>query len=99
MNNLDEVLEKLGLESDGHYENKFYIIPIKDSNEYAKVYSLLGKNAIDTEYPAFDTNSNNNATKITNYFEIEHKNKNYLIFLIANFDEDKYYIKIGQDDR
>ena len=33
---------------------------------------------------------------ITNYFEIEIENVTYDIFLIADFNEDKYYVKIAE---
>jgi hypothetical protein len=60
------------------------------------MYTKLSKKAINTEYPSFGTNTNNNTIKITNYFEIEEDNITYNIFLIADFDNDLYYIKIGE---
>lgn len=80
----------------GYYENHFFIIKLADSNEYASIYTLLDKNAINTEYPNFATNTNKSIVKITNYFEIEVNNVTYNIFLIADFDNDKYYLKIGE---
>ena len=38
--NINKLLKKLGLPNDGRYENKFYILPVADSNEYAKMYTL-----------------------------------------------------------
>jgi len=90
------ILKKLGLNKKGHYDNQFYIIPLDNSDEYAKVYTLLNKNAVNTEYPNFGTNTNNSVVKITNYFEIDEDNVTYNIFLIADFDNDNYYIKIGE---
>lgn len=97
MNNtaIEKVLNRLGLEATGRYDNKFYVIDIEDSNEYAKMYTKLSKTAIDTEYPTFGTNTNNSTVKVTNYFELEEDNEKYSIFLIADFDADKYYLKIG----
>ena len=92
---IEKVLTRLGLEATGAYDNKFYVINIEDSNEYAKMYTKLSKNAIDTEFPAFGTNTNDSTVKITNYFELEEDNKKYTLFLIADFDKDKYYLKIG----
>lgn len=94
-NAVKNILARLEISDTGTYENHFYIIPIKDSNEYAKMYTKLTKNAINTEYPTFGTNTNNSTVKITNYFEIEEANNTYLIFLIADFDKDTYYLKIG----
>ena len=97
MNNsaIDKVLSRLGLDAVGRYDNRFYVIDIEDSNEYAKMYTKLSKSAIDTEYPTFGTNTNNSTVKVTNYFELEEDNQKYNIFLIADFDNDKYYLKIG----
>lgn len=94
-NSVKNILTRLGIEETGQYDNHFYIIPIKDSNAYAKMYTKLEKNAINTEYPTFGTNSSNSTIKITNYFELEEDNKKYLLFLIADFDKDEYYLKIG----
>jgi hypothetical protein len=94
-NDIKSILIRLDLEPTGRYENQFYIIPIADSDEYAKVYTKLSKNAIDTEYPTFGTNTNDSTVKITNYFELEEDNEKYLLFLIADFQNDTYYLKIG----
>lgn len=94
-NNIKNILARLEIEDTGRYENHFYIIPIEDSDEYARVYTKLSKNAIDTEYPTFGTNTNDATVKITNYFELEENNDKYLLFLIADFQKDEYYLKIG----
>ena len=94
-NDIKSILARLEINDTGRYENKFYIIPIEDSDEYAKVYTKLSKNAIGTEYPTFGTNTNDATVKITNYFELEGDNDKYLLFLIADFQNDKYYLKIG----
>lgn len=92
---IKNILTRLGIEETGRYDNHFYIIQIEDSNDYAKMYTKLEKNAINTEYPTFGTNTSNSTVKITNYFELEENNKKYLLFLIADFDKDEYYLKIG----
>ncbi len=94
-NDIKNILMRLEIDSTGRYENQFYIIPIENSDEYAKVYTKLSKNAIDTEYPTFGTNTNDATIKITNYFELEEDNNKYLLFLIADFQNDLYYLKIG----
>lgn len=93
---IKNVLKKLNLEEAGKYENHFYIIPLADSNEYARMYTKLENVAVNTEYPVFSTNTNNTTTKAINYFETEDNNITYNLFLIADFDEDKYYLKIGE---
>ena len=95
MNNpIKDILTRLDIQDTGAYDNKFYIIQIADSNEYAKVYTKLSRNAINTEFPTFGTNTSDSTVKITNYFEVEEDNDKYLIFLIADFDKDEYYLKI-----
>lgn len=94
-NPVKEVLARLQIEDTGKYDNHFYIINFDSSDEYAKVYTKLSKNAINTEFPTFGTNTSDSTVKITNYFELEENNTKYLLFLIADFQQDKYYLKIG----
>jgi hypothetical protein len=96
MTNIKNVLKRLELEDSGRYDNHFYVIPLANSNEYAKMYTKLDKNAINTEYPEFTSNSSNSTIKVVNYFELEEDEIVYNIFLFADFKEDKYYIKIGE---
>lgn len=94
-NPIKNILTRLELDETGRYDNKFYIIDIENSDEYAKMYTKLSKNAINTEFPTFGTNTNNSTVKVTNYFELEENNEKFNLFLIADFDKDKYYLKIG----
>ena len=94
-NIVKDILTKLTIEETGVYDNHFYIIKIENSDEYAKIYTKLEKNAINTEYPTFGTNTSDSTVKITNYFELEVDNNKYLLFLIADFNKDEYYLKIG----
>lgn len=94
--NIKELLNSLSITQDGRYDNQFYVIELEDSNDYAKMYTLLDEKAVNTEEPSFGVNSNKTTTKVTNYFEFIQNNVTYNIFLIANFDTDKYYLKIGE---
>lgn len=94
--NIKNILNRLGLDDTGRYENHFYIITLEDSNDYAKMYTKLDKAAINTEYPEFTLNSSNTTTKVVNYFELEENEIVYNIFLFADFKNEKYYIKIGE---
>jgi lipopolysaccharide export LptBFGC system permease protein LptF len=96
ISDIKTVLKRLEIEQTGAYDNHFYVIPLADSNEYAKTYTKLDKKAINTEYPEFTKNTNNTTTKIINYFELDEDNTTYNIFLFADFDKDYYYIKIGE---
>ena len=96
MTNIKNILDRLDIHETGNYINHFYVIPLKDSNDYAKMYTKLDKNAINTEFPEFAKNTNESLIKVTNYFEIEVENVTYDIFLIADFNEDSYYVKIAE---
>ena len=95
MTNIKKILQKLDIQETGSYKDHFYVIPLANSNEYAKMYTKLDKNAINTEFPEFAKNTNEATTKITNYFEVEVDNITYDIFLFADFNNDKYYVKIA----
>lgn len=94
-NTVQTILDRLEINDTGTYENHFYVINLDNSDEYAKMYSKLSKNAINTEFPSFGTNTSDSTVKITNYFEIEESNDKYLLFLVADFENDTYYLKIG----
>ena len=85
-NDIKPILKRLNIEDTGHYDNHFYVIPLTDSNEYAKIYTKLDSAAINTEYPSYETH----------YFELEESNVIYNIFLIADYGKDIYYVKIGE---
>lgn len=93
---IEGLLKKLKIGKEGKFEGNFYVIPLENSDEYLKMYSHLNDTAVNTENPSMGINSNNTTIKITNYFEIDHDDFSYNIFLIANFNEDSYYIKIGE---
>ena len=94
-NTIKNILSRLDIQETGSYDNGFYVINIENSDEYAKMYTKLSKNAVNTEFPTFGTNTNNSTIKVTNYFELDEDNYTHNIFLIADFDLDKYYLKIG----
>ena len=96
VNTIKPILQRLGIKEEGRYDNHFYVISLEDSDSYARMYTRLDKFAINTEFPAFGTNTNNSTIKVTNYFEIEEANQTYNIFLIADFENDKYFLKIGE---
>jgi lipopolysaccharide export LptBFGC system permease protein LptF len=96
ISDIKTILKRLQIEETGSYENHFYVIPLQDSNAYARMYTKLDKNAINTEYPEFTKNTSNTTTKIINYFELDEDSTTYNIFLLADFDNDHYYVKIGE---
>jgi len=90
------ILKRLEITETGHYDNHFYVIQLKDSNDYARMYTKLDKNAVNTEYPEFTKNSSDATVRVVNYFELDYENVTYTIFLFANFDTGQYYVKIGE---
>lgn len=96
MTNIKDILAKLHFKEDGYFEDSYYIIQLKDSDDYAKAYTALNKYAVNTEYPDITTNTNKYTTGITNYFETEVDNFQYNISLNADFNTDTYTVKIGE---
>ena len=97
VSDIREILKKLDItDKRGRYDNHFYVISLDNSDEYARMYTKLDKNAVNTEYPEFEKNTNDSTVKITNYFELELNNYTYDIYLMADFDKDSYYIKISE---
>lgn len=94
ISDIKPILKKLEITELGRFDENAYVIQLQDSNDYARMYSLLEQNAINTEYPNFGTNTNKTTIKITNYFEIEEDNVTYNLFLVADFNNDNYYLKI-----
>lgn len=95
-NNLQDILHEIGLPTTGRYINHFYVIDLADSNEYSQVYTLLDTNTLNTEDPTFGKSDTGSVERITNYFEYTFSAITYNIFLIADFKNDRYYMKIGQ---
>lgn len=95
-NKIKQILQKLEIEKTGTYDNHFYVIKLDDSTEYSRAYTKLCDNAINTEYPYFDTNTSKSVIKATNYFEFELDSIVYNIFLVGNFETEEYYLKIGE---
>ena len=93
---IQKLLNILDIKKEVEEVNNFYIINLQNSNEYSKFYTLLDEKAQNTEYPSFETDTNKNTTKIINYFEFNLDSIFYNIFLIADFAEDKYYLKIRE---
>lgn len=96
MTNIKAVLKTLGLDDIGTYDNNFYVVPIENSDEYARVFSRLDKKAENTGYPSFGQNTSGNVVKVANYFELDVENVTYNLFLVADFTEDRYYLRIGE---
>lgn len=93
---IKNLLKKLNIKDTGRYDNHFYVIDLVDSNEFAKFYTKLDKNATNLEFPTQEYNTNDNLTKTTFYFETDENSITYQLFLIGDYKEDKYLLKIGE---
>lgn len=90
------LLKRLNIDDTGRYDNHFYIIDLKNSDEYAAMYTKLDTYANNTEFPTLEKNKNQTLTTMTHYFETEEDGILYNLFLIGDFENDKYYLKIGE---
>lgn len=98
MDNISKLLKKLTIKDTGIYKNHFYIIELEDSNAYARMYTILDKYAVNTEYPAFTKTDSGTTTNIVTYFEATADDKEYELFLMADFKEDRYKLKIKEKE-
>lgn len=95
-NDITEILDRLGLGKEGTYDNGFYVIDIDNSDDYARYQTRLSKIANDSENPSQELNTNDTLVKWTSYYTIEVNNKTYNLFLIADFEDNTYQLKIGK---
>ena len=81
----DEFARQLGITKEGKYLDDTYVITLKDSNEYARMYTILDK----AENVDLDTENMNLSMQSTimNYLADE-----FDIELSANLNEDVYTI-------
>ena len=95
-NDITEILDKLGLGKEGVYNDGFYVIDIDNSDDYARYQTRLSKIANDSENPSQELNTDDTLVKWTSYYTMEVNSKTYNLFLIADFDNNTYQLKIGK---
>lgn len=81
--NVISFLQDLGVSEKGKFEPERYILNIKDSDEYAKYYTILDQYD-DLELSDDSSMSQEYATVLT------YKNEDFKVSLNANFDDDYY---------
>lgn len=96
ISDIKPILKKLGITEPGRYDEQVYVVQLKDSNDYARMYTQLEKNAVNTEYPNFGTNTAKTTVKINNYFEVDVEDITYNIILEADFETDEYTVRIAE---
>lgn len=95
-NELKQLLEKVNIPTNGQYKDKFYIINLPDSEAYANCYAGLNKIATNTEFPTFGSDKELDKAVFISYYELNLQDKLYNLFLFADCDSNKYYLKIGE---
>ena len=88
---MKEYLRKLGLNLDGEYIEDSFVAVIKDSNAYGKVFSILEK-AEDLDI----MEQNQVVTADGSSLLYESISEDYIINLIADFENDIYQIVITE---
>ena len=84
---MEEFAKKLGIEFPGEEINGKYVIPLSDSNEYSKVYTLLDK----SELVDLDTSTTLVTDKVS---ELQYFGDGFTVKLDANFTDDFYRVVI-----
>lgn len=84
-----KLADKFGIESEGTIVDDEYIIELADSDEYSRVYTLLDNSSdVDiNETMSYVSESNCNLVYAGIDFDVS---------LIANFDDEQYYVKFGE---
>ena len=87
--NAQEFARELGIAQEGSLVDGVYVVPLKDSNEYSRVYTILDKSDkcdLDTEEISLDT-QHSLMVYLADEFDIK---------LQANFDTDSYSVSFEE---
>lgn len=96
LEDIKKVLKLLNIKDEGYYEDIFYVLPLKDSNQLAKMHTKLSEVAQNLEYPVFKLNTAKNTTGLSAVFTLVVDEVQYGIFLLGDFDQDSYKLKIRE---
>lgn len=87
---MEEFLKQLGIDKKPvKGSNNVYVIELEDSDEYGKIFSKLDKSDLVDEIP-----DSSQITYETSF--IQYEGDDYLITLIADYEEDNYKITIKE---
>lgn len=92
--NIEELLNELGISEKGSYaDDSSYVIDIGGSNQYGRINSILDRSDLLEEISSSSFVTTENAN-------IDYKYEDqYILSLIADFDEDEYKLVItGMED-
>lgn len=86
MSSIEEFVNSLNIPFEGSYNNNQYIINLKSSDDFSKVFSIISLNS---QLRALD-----GSTATDSETEFRYTDGYYEILLSANYDEDVYSILI-----
>ena len=87
---MEEFLKELGIDGELNAgKNGVYVLDIMDSDEYGKIYSKLDKSKLLDE-----VTDNSQITYST--ANIQYESDDYIITLLADFDNDSYKMTIKE---
>lgn len=86
---MKELLNEIGITQSGHYDGDTYIIEFESDSEYNKAFSKLDKSDLVEEKD--DASSITLDTSIVVY-----EADNFMLTLIANFNTNKYELKVNE---
>ena len=86
---MEEFAKKLGIDFPGDTVNNKLIIPLVNSDEYSKIYTLLDK----SDLVELDTSCTLVTDKVS---ELQYFNDEFIVKLDANFTDDFYRVVISR---
>ena len=87
---MEEFLQSIGIKGKLQKSSNSYVMDIDDSNEYGKIYSLLDKSE--------DVEEDPESSQVTfDYSSIQFFNDDYIIQLIADFENNTYRLTIKEN--
>lgn len=87
---MEEFLQSLGIKGNLQKSSNSYVMDIDNSNEYGRIYSLLDKSEEVEEDPE--------SSQVTfDYSSIQFFNDEYIIQLIADFENNSYRLTIKEN--
>ncbi len=91
-----DLLKKLDIEERGSYVDDFYVIKLKNSDDYGRMYGKLDALTTNLGDPSIGTNTNDSTVNVVTYFETEINDIAYELFLEADFAEDSYELRLTE---
>ena len=85
--NARELLDAIGIKTEGSGDDDKYFVPLRNSNEYARAYSALDK----SKYVDLDPTG---VSMTPNTSSMLYLSDDYDVYLTADFDTEEYAIRV-----